>query len=177
MRLPAIAAMLAVSASIASPALAHHVPNDPPHDVRVVKRVYPDLAARAHGARLHRMVASRWWRTHPEALRMRRIRSLIAHPTPAGNREIARLYLSPDDFACMEGIVGRESSWVHDVWNRAGSGAYGIPQALPGSKMSSAGADWATNPLTQIRWMKGYAESRYGSLCSALSFRTSRGYY
>lgn len=59
-------------------------------------------------------------------------------------------------------IVRRESGWAVNATNPS-SGAYGIPQALPGSKMASAGADWRTNPLTQIRWMVGYIKSRWGS--------------
>lgn len=157
----------------------------PPTALHVIERVYPDLhrrevhrAPRHSWAHLRRMVASRWWRTHPDAARWHRIRQLVANPSPGGNRELAELYLNdPAAFACMEGIVGRESSWNHLVYNRAGSGAYGIPQALPGSKMASAGADWATNPLTQIRWMREYARVRYGSLCAAYSFRISHHYY
>ena len=57
------------------------------------------------------------------------------------------------------------------------SSAYGIPQALPGSKMSSAGEDWRTNPVTQIRWGLGYIRDRYGSPCSAWSFKQGRGWY
>lgn len=58
----------------------------------------------------------------------------------------------------------------------ARSGAYGIPQALPGSKMASAGADWETNPVTQIRWMAGYV-SRYGGWQGALNFWYAHGWY
>lgn len=57
------------------------------------------------------------------------------------------------------------------------SGAYGLVQALPGSKMASAGADWRTNPATQIQWGLGYMNDRYGSPCSAWSFHQSNGWY
>lgn len=63
------------------------------------------------------------------------------------------------------------------IYNRQGSGAYGGPQALPGHKMSSAGPDWRTNIWTQIRWMIGYMNGRYGSSCAALSFHDENGYY
>lgn len=155
----------------------------PPTKISVIEDVYPDLHSRAlrenpvSWARLRKMAAARWRATHPAWVRAERVRHLVANPTPTGNRELASLVLSPDDFACMDAIVASESSWVHTVYNRAGSGAYGIPQALPGHKMASAGHDWAHNPLTQIRWMKGYAEGRYGSLCSALSFRRAAGWY
>ena len=57
------------------------------------------------------------------------------------------------------------------------SGAYGIPQALPGSKMASAGADWRTNPVTQIRWGLGYMTATYGSACGAWAYWQRMGYY
>ena len=72
-------------------------------------------------------------------------------------------------------LIYHESGCRVDATN-AGSGAYGIPQALPGSKMASAGADWQTNPITQIRWMAGYVE-RYGGWQGALSFWYAHGWY
>lgn len=57
------------------------------------------------------------------------------------------------------------------------SSAYGIPQALPGEKMASAGADWATNPATQIEWGLGYIRDSYGSPCAANSFKLGNGWY
>ena len=73
-------------------------------------------------------------------------------------------------------LIYRESGCRFDATN-AGSGAYGIPQALPGSKMASAGADWQTNPVTQIRWMIGYVTGRYGGWSQAWSFWQSRHWY
>lgn len=78
--------------------------------------------------------------------------------------------------ACLSAIVAGESSWRVDATNRY-SGAYGIPQALPGSKMASAGPDWRTSARTQIRWMIGYCRSRYGSVCGAWSHRSAYGSY
>lgn len=72
-------------------------------------------------------------------------------------------------------LIYHESGCRVDARN-AGSGAYGIPQALPGSKMASAGADWETNPVTQIRWMSGYV-SRYGGWQGARGFWYSHGWY
>ena len=66
-----------------------------------------------------------------------------------------------------------ESAWNYQAAN-ASSGAYGIPQSLPGSKMASAGADWKTNPETQIRWGLGYIKDAYGSPCSAWNTWNSR---
>ena len=96
-------------------------------------------------------------------------------------RTIARALLaefgfSSDQFSCLDSLWMSESGWRVTADN-PNSSAYGIPQALPGSKMSTAGADWATNPITQIRWGLGYIRDRYGSPCSAWSFKQGRGWY
>jgi hypothetical protein len=78
-------------------------------------------------------------------------------------------------FGCLLDIWNRESGWVYDAENA--SGAYGIPQALPGSKMASAGADWQTDPATQIRWGLGYVKAVYGNPCSAWAFEEANNYY
>ena len=96
-------------------------------------------------------------------------------------RTIARALLAEfgfgeDQFGCLDSLWERESHWnVHA--DNPSSSAYGIPQALPGSKMSSAGADWASNPVTQIRWGLGYIEDRYGSPCGAWGHSQSHGWY
>lgn len=81
-----------------------------------------------------------------------------------------------DEFACLVALWNKESGWRVGAYN-AGSGAYGIPQALPGSKMASAGADWETNPATQIAWGLGYIGGRYSSPCGAWSHSQSTGWY
>lgn len=96
-------------------------------------------------------------------------------------RTIARALLaefgfSESQFGCLDSLWTRESNWNVYADNPSSS-AYGIPQALPGSKMSSAGADWATNPVTQIRWGLGYIEDRYGSPCGAWGHSQARGWY
>jgi hypothetical protein len=78
-------------------------------------------------------------------------------------------------WGCLLDLWNRESGWVYDAENA--SGAYGIPQALPGSKMASAGADWQTNPATQIKWGLGYITSVYGTPCGAWDFELANGYY
>lgn len=80
------------------------------------------------------------------------------------------------EFACLDLIYSQESGWRWNADNPRSS-AYGIPQALPGSKMASAGTDWATNPVTQIRWGLGYIRDRYGSPCQAWAFKRGRGWY
>jgi uncharacterized protein YabE (DUF348 family) len=79
-------------------------------------------------------------------------------------------------FACLDELWSRESGWRVNASNSS-SGAYGIPQALPGSKMASAGADWQSNPATQITWGLGYITDRYGSPCDAWAFFQARGWY
>ena len=84
--------------------------------------------------------------------------------------------LASADFDCVDRIWTQESNWnVHA--DNPSSSAYGIPQALPGSKMSTAGADWRNNPETQIRWGLEYIAKRYGTACSAWSFKQSHGWY
>lgn len=72
-------------------------------------------------------------------------------------------------------LINRESGCRVNASNP--SGAYGIPQALPGSKMASAGADWQTNPVTQLKWMQGYVMGRYGSWANAVAHSNSTGWY
>jgi hypothetical protein len=103
-------------------------------------------------------------------------------PGTTDPREIARQILrnkygyGEADFDCFNNIIIRESMWDVDATNPS-SGAYGIPQALPGSKMARAGSDWRTNPATQITWAIGYMEDRYGSPCAAWSFKRANGWY
>jgi hypothetical protein len=73
-------------------------------------------------------------------------------------------------------IVEHESGWNVTATNSS-SGAYGLVQALPGSKMSSAGSDWKTNAATQIKWGLDYMNSRYGSPAAAWNFWQSNGWY
>jgi len=81
-----------------------------------------------------------------------------------------------DQYNCLVSLWNRESHWNVYAHN-TGSGAYGIPQALPGEKMASAGADWQTNPATQITWGLGYIEGRYGSPCGAWAHSEDHGWY
>jgi hypothetical protein len=102
-------------------------------------------------------------------------------PVPSGNpQKIAEAMLgsygwSSSQFGCLVSLWNTESGW--DVHASNPSGAYGIPQALPGSKMASAGPDWQTNAATQIRWGLGYIKSLYGSPCGAWSHEQASGWY
>jgi hypothetical protein len=110
------------------------------------------------------------------AQRASRARRLMSYGSP---REIARAQLAArgwsDQFGCLDRLWTRESGWRVTASNP--SGAYGIPQALPGSKMASAGSDWRTNPATQIRWGLGYIAASYGSPCNAWAHSQSHNWY
>lgn len=80
------------------------------------------------------------------------------------------------EWECLNALFTKESNWRHNAENRS-SGAYGIPQSLPGSKMASVGADWRTNPATQITWGLNYISGRYGTPCGAWSHSVNRGWY
>lgn len=80
-----------------------------------------------------------------------------------------------DQYNCLVSLWNRESGWRVNASNA--SGAYGIPQALPGSKMASAGADWETNAGTQIEWGLGYVTGRYGTPCGAWAHSEDDGWY
>nr|WP_129339930.1 ubiquitin-like domain-containing protein [Cellulomonas endophytica] len=100
---------------------------------------------------------------------------------PGSAQEIARGMVAArgwgdEQFSCLVSLWKKESGWNHLAQNRS-SGAYGIPQSLPGSKMASAGADWRTNPATQIAWGLGYIADRYGTPCGAWSHSKARGWY
>ena len=79
-------------------------------------------------------------------------------------------------FACLDSLWAKESGWRWNA-NNSSSGAYGIPQALPGSKMGSIGSDWSTNPITQIKWGLQYISARYGTPCGAWAQSQASNWY
>ncbi|MEU3016547.1 lytic transglycosylase domain-containing protein [Nocardiopsis sp. NPDC007018] len=84
---------------------------------------------------------------------------------------------SADQFdSCLEPLWEKESNWNYQAQNPS-SGAYGIPQSLPGDKMASHGSDWQTNPATQISWGISYIKGRYGTPCEAWAHSQSVGWY
>jgi len=102
--------------------------------------------------------------------------------SPAGSpQQIAQSMLgqygwAPSQFSCLDSLWMAESGWNPYAENPT-TGAYGIPQALPGSKMASAGSDWQTDPVTQIRWGLSYIQASYGSPCGAWSHEEAYGWY
>lgn len=107
---------------------------------------------------------------------------VAAAPAPAGSpQQIAMAMLasygwSSSQFSCLDSLWQHESGWNVYASN-PGSGAYGIPQALPGSKMASAGPNWQTDAATQIRWGLSYIQATYGSPCGAWGHEQSTGWY
>lgn len=109
------------------------------------------------------------------------------HASPEDARQIGWEMVErewPDDadreFDCLDTIVRAESGWQWNATNPS-SGAYGIPQSLPASKLASAGSDWEGDAATQIRWMLDYIRNQrgweYGTPCKALQVRDTRGWY
>lgn len=102
--------------------------------------------------------------------------------TKSGNKEYAKLWINQEygwgekQFSCLETLWFRESNWNHKATNPS-TGAYGIPQSLPGRKMASIADDWKTNPATQIKWGAQYIEKRYDTPCEALDFFYVRNWY
>jgi hypothetical protein len=108
-------------------------------------------------------------------------RALARSRSPAGAKELARAMIGEygwgdSQFSCLEKLWTRESDWNYKARNPS-SGAYGIPQSLPASKMASAGSDWRDNPETQIKWGLGYIDDRYGSPCAAWGHSEDTGWY
>jgi hypothetical protein len=103
-------------------------------------------------------------------------------PAPSGSAQtIAKEMLASfgwpaSQFSCLEPLWAHESGWSVTASNPS-TGAYGIPQALPGSRMASAGPDWQTNAATQIKWGLGYIKDTYGSPCAAESHEQADGWY
>ncbi|GAA3215534.1 phospholipase [Microbacterium terregens] len=108
--------------------------------------------------------------------------ALAAANTPEGAKVMAQQMASAnygwgaDQFSCLASLWDKESGWNYQAYNDS-SGATGIPQALPGSKMASAGSDWQTNAVTQIAWGLGYIASVYGTPCSAWGHSQSTDWY
>ncbi|KQV04523.1 hypothetical protein ASC99_14060 [Kitasatospora sp. Root107] len=96
--------------------------------------------------------------------------------SPSAVKELARSIVPAGQYAAFSNIISHESGWNIKATN-ASSGAYGLAQALPGSKMASVGSDWRTNLATQIKWALGYMNDRYGSPNAAWSFWLTHHWY
>jgi hypothetical protein len=98
------------------------------------------------------------------------------NPHDIARSMLAHYGWSADQFSCLDEIYIHESGWNPSASNPY-SGAYGIPQALPGDKMAAFGSDWQTNPATQLAWGLTYIRDRYGSPCGAWAFWQSHNWY
>ena len=180
--LPATSAAAASSTSSASPAAFDHRQVVAAHAVgtaaataakEVASAKTAAAKAAAHKAALAKAAAAK-------AAAAKTAAAKAAHP--AGSpRQIATQMLGQfgwktSQFSCLEPLWYHESGWNPSAENPS-SGAYGIPQALHGSMMASAGSDWRTNPATQIRWGLTYIHDRYGSPCGAWSHEQSANWY
>ncbi|MFG3208029.1 NlpC/P60 family protein [Streptomyces sp. NPDC048192] len=124
-------------------------------------------------AALHRIIQATDHRpTAPAAVP---VTARAAAPT-AGSVRAAAAGVFGSQYACAAYIIARESAWKTTAANPA-SGAYGLAQALPGSKMARYGSDWRTNPVTQLRWMRAYVTTRYGGACAAWAFWQTHHWY
>jgi hypothetical protein len=146
-------------------ASAHRVKLKKIAEKKAEKKAAAEKAARER--RAERLRASR------AAERRRLIRT---DPRSAARALLGDYGFSSGQFGCLDSLWQKESGWNLHASNPS-SGAYGIPQALPGGKMASAGSDWRTNPVTQIKWGLSYIKSTYGSPCAAWSHSRASGWY
>jgi hypothetical protein len=150
-------------------------PKNPKNPALVARQALSErYAAAVHAAR--HAAAGR--RAAEQAARLAAARRTAMSGTP---QQIAMAMLpgygwSPSEFGCLKSLWEQESGWNPYAANPS-SGAYGIPQALPGSKMATAGPDWQSNPATQITWGLGYIRSTYGSPCGAWAHESAAGWY
>lgn len=103
----------------------------------------------------------------------KRLAHAQANPTAVAQQVMGEFGFGADQWDCLHRLWIEESNWNYRASN-ASSGAYGIPQSLPGRKMAAVAGDWQTNPETQIRWGLNYIKQSYGSPCGALSLWQSR---
>ena len=155
----------------AGAASAHEIVLTPPFGVtqgRSTSRVYDALQ---RDIRAGRLADAR------RAARAACRRALLSdNPRIVAKAMLTRYGWGASQFGCLNSLWMRESKWSVHATNPT-SGAYGIPQALPGSKMASAGPNWRTNAITQIAWGLGYIRARYGSPCGAWSHSEGPGWY
>ncbi|MEJ2579652.1 MAG: hypothetical protein P8Z68_11270 [Kineosporiaceae bacterium] len=135
-------------------------------------------AARAEAARqaAAKAAAERAAAKAREEERLRAMRDAQRNPKAVARILAADRGWTGEQFTCLDLLWTRESNWNYRATNPS-SGAYGIPQSLPGTKMASVGSDWRTNPVTQITWGLDYIKGRYGTPCGAWAHSQSTGWY
>jgi hypothetical protein len=147
------------------------------------KKAAAQAAAKAAAERKAKAAAAAKAEAARKASAQRSTRAAVRSVAPSGGsaREIGQRMAAArgwtgEQWTCLNNLWSKESGWNATAGNPS-TGAYGIPQALPGSKMGSAGSDWRTNPATQIAWGLGYIGGRYGSPCGAWNAFLSKGWY
>lgn len=144
------------------------------HGTNTAKVMWHDIAD--NGARDKIPHYAKNWFTNLLQKAEEKLEAVESGPLTGDHRALMRRAGIPASwFDAINFIVTHESGWRVNATNPS-SGAYGLPQALPGSKMASAGSDWRTNPVTQLKWMKGYV-SRYGGGPGAAAFWKSHHWY
>jgi hypothetical protein len=149
---------------------------------RQARRAAARRAARRRAARLAAEQAAARRAAQQQAAQQAAQPAQPAAAVPAGSAQHIAMGMlgsfgwSSSQFSCLDPLWSHESGWSVTAENPS-SGAYGIPQALPGSKMASAGPDWQSSAATQIRWGLGYIKEHYGSPCAAWEHEQSVGWY
>ncbi|MEU8181865.1 lytic transglycosylase domain-containing protein [Micromonospora sp. NPDC049047] len=183
-----------VSREVDQADLAYQRERQAAHQVQFSKQRAAEYQAKLRAAQAAKEAAERARKAEAAAASRKRERAAANAPAkpyegpiPAsceefsGNRKIGCALMIDkgfgiSEFPCLEKLWTKESGWNHKAANTS-SGAYGIPQALPGSKMGTVAADWRTNPATQITWGLGYIKGRYDSPCGAWGYFQSHGHY
>ncbi|MEV4118217.1 lytic transglycosylase domain-containing protein [Micromonospora sp. NPDC049645] len=174
--------------------LAYQRERQAAHQVQFSKQRAAEYQAKLRAAQAAKEAAERARKAEAAAASRKRERAAANAPAkpydgpiPAscaeysGNRKIGCALMIDKgfgiaEFPCLEKLWTKESGWNHKASNSS-SGAYGIPQSLPGSKMGSVADDWRTNPATQIIWGLGYIKGRYKTPCGAWSYFQNNGHY
>jgi hypothetical protein len=161
----------AIAGGVKAPAAAKSAIKAPRKDLSGPKNaaVTGDESVQLTSTSLRRIAAEK-------ASRSRARQALTGDPKRIAAALLPSFGFGQDQMQCLIPMWTRESNWNSHAANPS-SGAYGIPQALPGGKMAKFGGDWQTNAATQIKWGLWYVKSRYGSPCGAWSFWQRNSWY
>ena len=141
-----------------------------------VKKAAAEKAARQKAAALRKAAADRKAKAARTGRSRQRAQLASRNPRTVARSMVAARGWGSGQFSCLNSLWNKESNWKVSADNPTSS-AYGIPQALPGSKMASAGRDWRTNPATQIEWGLEYIADRYGTPCAAWGHSQRNNWY
>ncbi|WP_137842999.1 phospholipase [Microbacterium sp. 2FI] len=145
-------------------------------DAAVAKKAAEEAAAAAAAKAAAEAAAQAKREAEAAAAALAAVNTVEGAKATAANMASANYGWGGDQFSCLESLWNKESGWNYQAYNGS-SGATGIPQALPGSKMASAGSDWQTNAATQIAWGLGYISAVYGSPCAAWGHSQATNWY